>query len=64
MKWLSAWWHQIVGPPLTNPWEDDPRIRAERRGQHDRITRAGKGIYYDQWNEKLRESWRPPRHDA
>ena len=64
MKWLSAWWRQIVGPPSTNPWEDDPRIRAERRGQHDRITKAGEGNYYEQWDARWRASWRPPqRHD-
>jgi hypothetical protein len=64
MKWLAAWWHQIIGPPHPEPWEDDPRIRAEREGQHDRIRKASQGDYYDQWNARWRESWRPPNHDA
>lgn len=64
MHWLASWWKQITGPPTTNPWEDNPHIRAERRGQHDRIKKANEGTYYDQWNERVRESWRPPSHDA
>jgi hypothetical protein len=64
MQWLAAWWKQIVGPPTIDPWEDDPHIRAERADQHDRITKASEGNYYDQWNARWRESWRPPNHDA
>jgi hypothetical protein len=64
MQWLSAWWKQIVGPPQIDPWEDDPHIRAERKGVHDRANQAAHGTYYDQYNEHLRETWRPPHHDA
>lgn len=63
MRWLSAWWHQIVGPPPTNPWDDDPHIRAERQGVHDRANEANRGDYYDQYSARNRDSWRPPRHD-
>ena len=38
--WFAAWWRQIVGPPPSDPWQDDPRIAAEREGQHDRINTA------------------------
>lgn len=40
LPWLHAWWRQISGPPKTDPWNDDPKIRAERRGQHARIGRV------------------------
>ena len=59
------WWQQITGPPRVNPWEDDPRIRAERRGQHDRINEAARRVLRDSmeardpFNERIRESWRP-----
>lgn len=53
MHWLTAWLRQIVGPPEINPWETDPDIRAERAGQHDRITKAAEGNYYEQ--KRLRE---------
>lgn len=63
-QWISAWWRQITGPPERNPWDDDPRIRTEREGQHDRITRSGEGTYYDAWNQRVRDSWRPRDHNA
>lgn len=53
MEWLAAWVKQFVGPPRIDPWEHDPRIREERRGQHDRITKAAEGSYYEQ--RRLRE---------
>lgn len=53
MQWITAWWRQIVGPPRAEPWDDDPHIRAERRGQHDRIHKANEGTYYEQ--RRLRE---------
>lgn len=64
MHWLSAWWKQLVGPPAVDPWEDNPQIRAERAGQHDRITKAAEGSYYEQQRlrerrvEAVEESWR------
>lgn len=58
MRWLVAWWRQFFGHPETDPWHDDARIRAERKGQHDRIRQANRGTYYDQWNERVRHSWR------
>ena len=42
MGWFWAWMQQIVGPPHTDPWEDDPQIRTERKGQHDRINKAAR----------------------
>lgn len=59
MKWLTAWWHQIVGPPHIDPWEHDPRIRAEREAQHDRMDKAAGVIVRDEWNQRVRDSWRP-----
>lgn len=44
MKWLEVWWRQMVGPPASDPWSDDPRIQQERAGQHDRITKATPSI--------------------
>jgi hypothetical protein len=37
-RWIKAWLKSLTGTaPITNPWEDDPKIRAERRSQHERI---------------------------
>lgn len=63
-NWLACWWRQIAGPTDSDPWEDDPIIRAERESQHDRINKANRGEYYDNWNRRVRESWRPRRYDA
>lgn len=64
MEWVMAWIRQLIGPPQTDPWEDDPRIRAERRGQHDRANKAGEGTYYEQQRRRERrietteDTWR------
>lgn len=61
-EWLKAWWQAIVGPPRTDPWEDDPQIRAERQGQHDRIEAATRWDLERQVRERRRrateEAWR------
>lgn len=58
-EWLAAWWRQIIGPPASDPWHDDPRIRAERHGQHQRIDKVTGWVVRDEWNRRLRDSWRP-----
>lgn len=64
MQWLMAWWRQIFGHPESDPWRDDPRIREERRGQHDRINRVTGPILRDSmhargdaFNERVRRGW-------
>jgi hypothetical protein len=64
MQWLTAWWRQIAGHPGADPWRDDPRIRDERQGQHERINKATAYSLRDQYNERLRESWRPLHRDT
>lgn len=52
MKWFAAWWRQITGGPPSDPWQDDPHIRAERAEQHARINKANEGDYYAQMAER------------
>ena len=63
MRWLAAWWKQIVGPPHVDPWNDDPRIVAERQDQHVRIDKAAALSAHDQLEDRFsrrwRDSWRP-----
>jgi hypothetical protein len=40
MAWLSAWLKALSGQSPSDPWTDDPAIRAERQGQHQRINRT------------------------
>lgn len=63
MEWLAAWLRQIVGPPPSDPWYDDPKIREERVGQHERANSAQQ-ILNDDWSRRNREAWRSRPHDA
>lgn len=62
MHWLSAWWRQLVGRPESEPWDDDPRIIEERRGQHARIDKVTAELARQQLRERrirtIEEAWR------
>ena len=39
--WIKLWLQTLLGStPRSDPWNDDPRIRAERVGQHRRIDKV------------------------
>lgn len=33
-SWVSAFWNQIKGTPVPDPWDTDPDIIRERERQH------------------------------
>jgi hypothetical protein len=67
MQWIKAWAQAFFGPPLTDPWEDDPQIKTERAGQHDRINAATRFDLERQQRERriraIEESWRRQHDD-
>lgn len=67
MDWIKAWWRQLTGPPPADPWNEDPRIREERRGQHERINKVTSEVLREsmrqRWTDEQMESWRRG-HDA
>jgi hypothetical protein len=54
-NWLMAWWQAITRAPHADPWRDDPRIRAERMGQHARVNKATALSGWDQMAEQQRQ---------
>lgn len=39
--WVVTWMRTLFGAaPKPDPWNDDPKIREEREGQHQRMNRA------------------------
>jgi hypothetical protein len=62
MRWLKAWMQAMTGPPRSEPWDDDPQIAAERRGQHDRINRSMSETIQQRRREQriraMEEAWR------
>jgi ribosome-binding protein aMBF1 (putative translation factor) len=48
-EWVRLWLRTLFGAsPRRDPWNDDPHIRAERAGQHDRINKATAQSGWDQ----------------
>lgn len=63
--WVSTWLRTLLGStPKSDPWNDDPTIRAERLAQHERIDRATGYSAQDQRElrqrriEAIEETWR------
>ncbi len=62
MGWLRAWVQALMGPPMTDPWRDDPTIVSERGGQHERINKVTRYDLERQQRERriraVEDSWR------